>query len=304
MNILHVGSVANVPQTLCNEWRKLEYYSDVISFEQKENHKIGIDFYYPMDYSIISRIKKLYILAGIIPDYDLVHFHYSTGLPFGLDLPLWKDQQIVMHFHGDDIRGKKVPRMIKKYADFIYVSTPDLLEYASNCKADVLYIPNPIDLDDYKIIGTGVGEEKDTINIVHAPSDRARKGTEWICRAIDRLRGNGFKINFNLVENMNHWNAVEYYKSADIIIDQLLVGWYGMVAIEGMALGKPVCCYIRDDLLDKYDPQVVNINKDNLYENLKSLIQDYDFRREIGMSGRRYAEKYHDSRKVVKMLYR
>jgi hypothetical protein len=36
------------------------------------------------------------------------------------------------------------------------------------------------------------------------------------------------------------------YQRADLVIDQVLAGWYGGFAVEAMAMGKPVACYIRD----------------------------------------------------------
>ena len=36
--------------------------------------------------------------------------------------------------------------------------------------------------------------------------------------------------------------------NADLIVDQLIIGWYAMFAIESMALEKPVICYLREDL--------------------------------------------------------
>ena len=36
------------------------------------------------------------------------------------------------------------------------------------------------------------------------------------------------------------------YHRADLVIDQVLTGWYGGFAVEAMAMGKPVACYIRD----------------------------------------------------------
>lgn len=74
-------------------------------------------------------------------------------------------------------------------------------------------------------------------------SNKAKKGTEYIIKAVNELKNEGYKVNLILIENMPHKKVIEYYKNSDIVIDQLLIGWYGMVSIEGMALGKPVCIY-------------------------------------------------------------
>ena len=41
--------------------------------------------------------------------------------------------------------------------------------------------------------------------------------------------------------------ACERYRAADIVVDQLNAGWYGLFAIECMALGKPVVTFLHDE---------------------------------------------------------
>jgi hypothetical protein len=45
---------------------------------------------------------------------------------------------------------------------------------------------------------------------------------------------------------MSNEAARRIYEKADLLVDQLLAGWYGGVAVEFMALGKPVVCYLRE----------------------------------------------------------
>jgi glycosyltransferase involved in cell wall biosynthesis len=130
MKILQVGNICGIPQALAKEQRRRGHGADHIAF--------------PENYSIINRIRKFVTLYRMIPKYDRVHFHYSTGLPFGLDLPIWKaiGKNVIMHYHGSDIRGKGVPIITKYLASKIYVSTPDLLQWAP----DATWQPQAIDL--------------------------------------------------------------------------------------------------------------------------------------------------------------
>ncbi len=52
-------------------------------------------------------------------------------------------------------------------------------------------------------------------------------------------------IRFEIIENKPNKEAIEIYKKADIVIDQVLVGWYGAFAVEVMKMGKPVAVFIR-----------------------------------------------------------
>ena len=54
-----------------------------------------------------------------------------------------------------------------------------------------------------------------------------------------------------------HAEAMKLYAQADLVIDQLLAGWYGGFAVETMAMGKPVVCYIRAEDLQFVPPAMV-----------------------------------------------
>ena len=242
----------------------------------------------------------MHSISKIAGNYDILHFHYFSVLPFGLDLPLWKmlGKKIVFHYHGDDIRNKGEGKLSRKYAGAILVSTPDLLAWSPRAK----WTPNPIDLRKYPYIGVEDHERK--LRIVHAPSVPKVKGTEYVIKAVEELKKEGYEIELDLVKNMPHQEAVEHYMQADIVVDQLLVGWYGVFAIECMALGKPVCVYIQEDLLS-YLPApmpLVATSPRDLKEDLRKLIEDATFRSCIGKKARMFAEQVHDADKIAKYL--
>jgi len=106
-----------------------------------------------------------------------------------------------------------------------------------------------------------------------------------------------------LIENMPNNKAIEYYKKADIVIDQLLIGWYGMFAMECMAFGKPVCSYISEDL-ESYMPfnPIINTSPENIVENLRILAENGSFRKEAGYKSRKYIEEMHDANKIARKI--
>ncbi len=291
-SVLHIGSIAGVPQELSSAQRRLGMKSDVLSFEY-DDFGYRTDYHYPikLDYSSrrsiylsnpVNLLKKMPRLLPIAKKYDLLHFHYSSGLPFGLDLPLWRvlGKKVVMHHHGSDIRLKREPWLYSRLAQKIFVSTPDLLKWSR----EATWIPNPIDLERYQYVG--VKSSVDSVKILHAPSRRRLKGTEKVLEAVKKLKNEGYPVDLMLIENTPHSEAIEYYKQADIVVDQLLIGWYGMLAQECMALGKPVCVYIREDLREfmPFNP-LLNTSADSIMGNLKLLIDDPPLRAELGERG-------------------
>jgi len=309
-SILHIGSCAGVSQTICRQQRKDGHESDVVLFDPDRYH-YGSSWHYNLSYSIPDRFKKFKKIYDIATDYDILHFHYSTALPYHLDLPLWvlKKKTIVMHFHGSDIRNKKLSPLIKRYADYIYVSTPDLLSYVYSSKKDEVwenlprYIPNPILINDNNKQKSNEKAEWE-IDIAHAPSNFKSKGTDTIKKAVNELRKNpNLRINFWLMNGFPHSDVIKTFQRADIIIDQLKIGWYGMTAIEAMSLGKPVMCYIQPDLYVQCKPPIYNITEKSIYNGLIDLSTNPTLRSYYGMAGRGYIKKYHEVSKVVKLLY-
>ena len=311
ISILHIGNIAGVPQILSRAQRKIGFKSDVLSFDFHP-FEYEIDLYYPIKlpksltslrfigfYLICA--EKILDLLRISNKYDVFHFHFSSIIPSGRDIIIWKllGKKVIIHHHGSDIRNIGEQQLCSKYSDEIIVSTPDLLEWSPNAKC----IMNPISLDDFTYLGVENKHKSEWINIVHAPSNRAKKGTEYVIKAIDSLKNEGYKINLILIEQMSHDKAIEYYKKADIVIDQLLIGWYGMFAIECMALGKPVCSFIRDDL-KSFIPNnpIINTSPQNIVENLKILIEDGTLRKKVGSISRKYVEDMHDAEKISRQL--
>src|SRR5204863_9898075 len=106
----------------------------------------------------------------------------------------------------------------------------------------------------------------------HAPSSRAREGTEHVGAACAELG-----VDLEVVEGLDHREAFERYRRADIVVDQLNAGWYGVFAIEAMALGKPVVTFLHDEAVrrtqEAFGVQVplVSATKDTLADVLRPL---------------------------------
>ena len=146
------------------------------------------------------------------------------------------------------------------------------------------------------------------LRIVHAPSVRSMKGTSLIQSAVETLKKN-YDFEFVLVENMTHEDALKTYQSADLAIDQVLLGWYGGFAVEMMAMGKPVACYIREEDLGFVPPAlvqdlpIIRVHPQRLVEDLEAfLLMSSDSRAEFGRNSRAFVERWHDPRSIAKAM--
>lgn len=291
---------------------------------------------YPYDYSFnINKkqcykfplwiIKILYKEIQILKKYQIFHFHFGRSMLMNHDLWLLKKtgKKIFFEFHGSDLRDyrtakylnpyvqydaavlkhdyKKRTKKIVKYADGIILHDTELLKYIPSNYSNIYIVPLRVDLD--KFHPSVENKEESFVTIVHAPTYRAGKGSQDIIRIVNELRKT-YSINFVLVEKKTQNEALEIYSKADIIIDQICAGTYGVFAIEGMALGKPVITYITEDMKESFPDElpIVSANKDSLKEKLIELIKSKDKRLLIGINGRKYVEQYHDYQINGKLL--
>jgi hypothetical protein len=135
------------------------------------------------------------------------------------------------------------------------------------------------------------------VRIVHAPNHRHYKGTRYLVEAVDLLRSEGLPVELVLIEGMPTNAARDHYARADIVADQFLIGAYALFAIEGMALGKPVVCFINDRFRPAHpewsECPIVNANPDTLVAVLRELVLDGERRRDLGALGPSYVRKFH-----------
>ena len=142
----------------------------------------------------------------------------------------------------------------------------------------------------------------DPIKIIHAPNHQNIKGSKFFITAVEDLISEGHQIDFKLLKNVPNEELKEKISNCDILLDQLIVGWYAMTAIEAMAFGKPVICFMREDieelfvcegLIERDEIPIINANTKNIKEILKNLIEDRSALREIGIKSRNYVEAHH-----------
>ncbi len=268
--------------------------------------------------------------------FDVFQFYFGTSLTFQnlQDIPWLKrlGKKVFFYFAGCDIRDskhtietyefsackhhwpmacsanrKKAIEVAQKYADGVFVSTPDLLEFMPGSTL----LPQPIDMSYFlplrdKALATATrqAKEQDPIRIVHAPSDRQIKGTIYLEQAVAELQEAGYQIDLKLIENTPYEETLRIGAEADIIVDQLLIGAYGTFAVEMMALGKPVICYIREDLQKYYSPNMplISANPKTITQTIKDVIHKRGKWAEIGQQGMSFAEQTHDSQIIAKTM--
>ena len=262
-----------------------------------------------------AKLRKL--TYELLPFYDLFHFHWGTTLTFDYsDLPMYKefDKKVIMQHWGSDVRlyseAKKLNpyalvknrnedqikwrlQTLSKHVNDCIVFDMELFHYVKEYYEHITVIPAMVNLESYKPIENENRNNK--IIIAHAPTSPYIKGTKYILEAIEKLKGQ-YNFEFILVQGKSHREAIKIYQEADLIIDQLHVGSYGLFAVETMAMGKPVICWISDYMKEKYpsDLPIIIANPETIKDELEKVLKNIDMLPEIGRKGRVFAENHHD----------
>jgi hypothetical protein len=197
----------------------------------------------------------------------------------------------------DDVLWQRNLTYLKSNARAVF-SMGDMIEYTPGSRNDLFFWPIDFSCDDgtrYEPAYPEVAASR-PLRVVHAPNHRQFKGTKYIEAAVSALQAEGIPIELILVERVPNEQALAIYRTADIVFDQCLIGFHGYFAIEAMALGKPVMCFIRDPeryLLHPDECPILNVHRDGLGDLLRmyATTERASLPR-IGRQSRLYVEKY------------
>jgi hypothetical protein len=240
------------------------------------------------------------VFARLLPRTDVFHFYFGlTLVPRSLQFPILRlaGRKSVFHFLGSDIRGKSEEELAYRHrAGASIVGSYDALRWVPGAEV----VPPAVDLDAFDPVPP---TDRERPLVIHAPSARGRKGTEHVVAACSQL-----PVELEIVEGLRNDEARRRYARADIVVEQLNAGWHGVLAIEAMALGKPVVTFLREDAVRRteeafgVDVPIVSATKETLAERLRPLVESASERRRIGAASRAYVERVHDSSRIAGRL--
>ncbi|MEO7725738.1 MAG: hypothetical protein ABIS45_00615 [Burkholderiales bacterium] len=204
----------------------------------------------------------------------------------------------------DEQRRRSILKMAR-YVRHMWAVNPDLLHFLPRERAS--FLPYSISWDH---LDTAPLLLKTKLKIVHAPTNREAKGSEYILAALGKLANDRPEaVDIRLIENIPHREAIKLYQEADLVIDQIVIGWYGGFAVETMKMGKPVIARIASEDLQfvpaamAHDVQatVINADPDTIYDVLVKCVEDRTFLREKSQASIEYAHKWHDPKYVASL---
>lgn len=260
-------------------------------------------------------------------DYDIFEIFFASFGPAGGRPMYAPDCKYLHHFCGSEVRQKSIALAQNPFArvkedreedqremlirlaqltDHCTLRDMELYDHVKPYFKNIHIIPRMLDLPMYPM--TERDESHAMPLIVHAPTDPYVKGTQFIVDAVNKLREKGLQFRFRLIAGLPHEITKKVVGSADLLIDQLCIGTYGVAAIEAMALGTPVMAYISDYMQPHLPGHPIRVaSPDTIEGKLEEFLDNWDTRRAAyegwRKAGRIYVEENHDAAKnIVKLM--
>lgn len=130
--------------------------------------------------------------------------------------------------------------------------------------------------------------------VVHAPSNRAVKRSDIILNTLLELKEEGVPFRLCLLENRPNEEVLRVLSEADVLIDQIVCGCLGRLALEGLASGCAVLS--GNSAAVPWPPQrpAISIRPSNIKERLREVLTNPMLRMRLAAEGREYIQKgYH-----------
>lgn len=204
----------------------------------------------------------------------------------------------------DEQRRRGIEKMAR-HATHLWAVNPDLLHFLPAEKSS--FLPYAIGPTEHE---PRLPSLDGPLKIVHAPTNRQAKGSDQIIAAVQRVQSRfPGRVEFQLVEGLPHAEALGLYREADLVIDQLLIGWYGGLAVECMWLGKAVISRIEEADLSFVDAQMVDelaralisAGPEDIESAIVRCVEDRVLVRRIAAAGLCYARRWHDPASVARL---
>ncbi|WP_438353553.1 hypothetical protein [Microbacterium sp. CJ88] len=183
----------------------------------------------------------------------------------------------------------------------VFVSTPDLLLDVPGS----LWCPVVVDVERFATDAPVFA--RTTPRVIHASSAPVQKGSHLIRPALAPLIDSG-AVTYEAVSGASAAEMPTRFAAADIVVDQLRLGSYGVAACEAMAAGRVVVGHVLPDVRAQVEQAtglelpIVEATPDSLARVVAGLVQDPDAARARAAAGPGFVQTVHDGSFSARVL--
>jgi len=168
----------------------------------------------------------------------------------------------------------------------VFVTTPDLL-----ADIEATWLPVVIDVPRWSALEEAFNNPIPTV--LHLPSRSRLKGSEYVDPVLGRLQEEG-EIRYLRPENrVDASEVMTLVEQADIIIDGIVIGAYGVMSCQALAAGRLAIGNLSELGPLGAECPIVNADPGTLDAVLRGLLADRESWKERSETGREFVGTYH-----------
>lgn len=179
----------------------------------------------------------------------------------------------------------------------LFFSTPDLaLDLPGGT-----WLPVCVDIERWRT--TAPLLERRVPRVLHVPSKSVVKGTQHISRVLGELADEGV-VDYVTPGRVPHAAMRDLVRGADIVVDQVLSGFYGVAAVEAMAAGRVVVGSLAPDVaaLMPDVPGIISADPSTLRSAILSILDQREEMQETAQRNIGFVARWHDGRESADRL--
>lgn len=198
-------------------------------------------------------------------------------------------------------RAEKNAAILRDFGGPVFVSTPDLLDDAPHAR----WCPTVVDpaawASSWPLFARAVPR------VVHIPSNGRMKGTPFIDAILTELDDAGV-VEYRSLRALSRDELRREYQEADIVVDQVVMGLYGVASLEGLAAGRVVLAFVGDVVRDRIraatgrEVPIREAVPQTLREVILDVVGDRDAAAAFAADGPAYVRDVHDGRYSAQVL--
>ena len=235
-------------------------------------------------------------------------------MPYGSDVqhldrnptPRFREA-LKIDYPGIETTASRIRRQVRRWSRHadVVINGCDWIDYLD--RRDVLTLGHfALDTDAMPPVETwnppASFNEDRPLKLLHAPNHPAVKGTKALESAVKRLQDEGLPVMLEIIQDRPNEDVLEAIAGTDLVVDQLVIGWYAMFALETMASSRAVACHVREDLeqiyieagiLESGELPHLRADEDSIESLLRTVLADPTLLEQAASRGRPFVEAHH-----------
>jgi hypothetical protein len=221
------------------------------------------------------------------PDAHLAAYPFSPFVPGEHDTEWDRRREQTRAVH-EALERFPVPR---------FVTTPDMLDFVPGAT----WLPLALGAGSFRA-GCPVLERERPV-VLHAPSSGPLKGSAFVDDVLSALHDDGL-VEYRRLHGVPSWDLLAHLRDADVVVDQVVLGNPGVLAMQALAAGRLVVGHVLPHVRARYSAElpIVEADPSSLDATMRALIADRDAAQAISAAGAAFAREFHDGRKAGDVL--